>query len=162
MEEKKMNETNELKTLQQQLTNLLNEDNPKELNDEILKRIKDITYLVDLTLLKIAEKTKGKTQKIIIPIYGFLKSFHDEAKDALESQSYEFKLIDEPELPDISDIDEDDRSILKTVLDTITQALPTLVDLTTSLLDNNYPYAREVKIAVNTVQDFCNKYVSLL
>ena len=70
MEEKKMNETNELKTLQQQLTDLLNEDNPKELNDEILKRIKDITYLVDLTLLKIAEKTKGKTQKIIIPIYG--------------------------------------------------------------------------------------------
>lgn len=46
-----MNETNELKTLQQQLTDLLNEDNPKELNDEILKRIKDITYLVDLTLL---------------------------------------------------------------------------------------------------------------
>lgn len=157
-----MLETNELKGLQAQLNQLVDMKNPKELNEDILKRIKDITYLAALTLLIVDRKTSDKVRKIIMPLYGFLKSFHDETDEALKNPDYTFKTIDEPELPDMTDIDKDSRSDLKIVLDTIIKALPTLVDLATNLLHNNYPYAREVEIAVNTIQIFCDKYDSLL
>lgn len=154
--------TSDLNTATEALNELLADEQPKELNTEILKRIKDITYLIALSLVSVAKKCSANVRKIIAPIYVFLKSFHDELKEAINNPDYKFNSIDEPELPDFSDIDEDDRSNLKVVLDTITKALPTLIDLFTSLSNNNYPYAKEVKVIVNTVNDFCAKYSKLI
>lgn len=154
--------TSDLRTATETLNELLAAEQPKELNTEILKRIKDITYLIALILVSVAKKCSANVRKIIAPLYVLLKSFHDELKEAVDNPNYAFKSIDEPELPDFHDIDEEDRSNLKVVLDTITNALPTLIDLFTSLSNNNYPYAKEVKVFVNTVNDFCDKYSKLI
>ena len=152
-----MNYEMKLLNARNDLRRLLNTTDVPELSDAILERIKDIVFLVDRTIYTVAVDSDVKVRKILQPIYNFLKSFHGELAEAIKNPSYAIKCIDEPDLPDFSDLDQKEKSVLKSVVDTIIDTLPTIASLIGSLKSTAYPYEREVSIIFNTINDFCRK-----
>lgn len=152
-----MNYEMELLNARNDLRRLLNTSDVPELSDAILERIKDIVYIVDRTIYTVAVDTDAKVRKVLQPIYNFLKSFHGELNEAIKNPSYAIKCIEEPELPDFSDFDKTEKSVLQSVVDTIINTLPTIASLISSLKSTTYPYEREINIIFNTINDFCRK-----
>lgn len=126
-------------------------------SEDVLRRMKDIVYILDRIIYTVAANNNDKTRSILQSVFIYLKSIHDELSQASNNSSYVIKCIDMPELPNLSGLNQKEKSGLRDAADVMSDALPTIYSLISQLHDMGYPSTREIRILFNDVNDLCRK-----
>lgn len=126
-------------------------------SEDVLRKMKDIVYMADRIIYTVAANNNDKTRNVLQSVFIYLRSIHGELSQASNNPSYVIKCIDMPELPNLSGLNQKEKSGLKDAADVMSDVLPTIYSLISQLNDMCYPSTREIQILFNSVNELYRK-----
>lgn len=126
-------------------------------SEDVLRRMKDIVYILDRIIYTIAANNSDKTRNVLQSVFIYLKSIHEELSQASNNPSYVIKRIGMPELPNLSGLNQKEKSGLRDAADVMSDTLPVIYSLINQLKYTGYSSIREIQILFNSVSNLCRE-----
>ena len=139
------------------LYNVLRKDDVFTSSEEVLRKMKDIVYMLDRVIYTVAANNNDKTGNVLQSVFIYLRSIHGELSQASNNLSYVINCIDMPELPNLSGFSQKEKAGLRDVADVMSDTLPVIYSLINQLKYTGYSSIREIQILFNSVSNLCRE-----